>query len=176
MHRFSGRSVLFHEEQAFRQVGLWVLLLSSVVLVIAIFGYGLFQQWVLGRPWSDRPLSDSALLLVATSSIGLTLGIVWLFYRLKLITEVRDDGVYVRFFPWRAKLIPFRDINRCEVRTYRPIREYGGWGIRYGRNGKAYNVSGDRGVQLEFIKGCSLLIGSQQPTAEAINRQRAAKQ
>jgi hypothetical protein len=61
--------------------------------------------------------------------------------------------VYVRFFPWRAKLIPFRDINRCEVRTYRPIREYGGWGIRYGRNGKAYNVSGDRGVQLEFIKG-----------------------
>jgi hypothetical protein len=49
------------------------------------------------------------------------------------------------------------------VRTYRPIRDYGGWGIRYGRNGKAYNVSGNRGVMLEFSHGQKLLIGSQKP-------------
>jgi hypothetical protein len=39
--------------------------------------------------------------------------------------------------------------------------EYGGWGIKYGKMGKAYNVSGNRGVQLEFTDGKRLLIGSQ---------------
>jgi len=177
MQRLSDRPVIFHEEQAFRQVWLWVVLLSSAVLVVGLFGYGLFQQWVLGQPWGNQPLSDMALLFVAVSVVGLDLAIVWLFYRLKLVTEVRDDGVYVRFFPLRAKLIPFRDITRCEARTYHPLREYGGWGIRYGRNGKAYNVSGNQGVQLEFIKDRPLLIGSQQPAAlaEAINRQRSTK-
>ena len=47
------------------------------------------------------------------------------------------------------------------ARVYRPIREYGGWGIRYGKNGKAYNISGDRGVQLELQNSKPLLIGSQ---------------
>ena len=51
---------------------------------------------------------------------------------------------------------------RWEARTYRPILEYGGWGIRYtmGR-GWAYNVSGNQGVQLELASGKRILIGSQ---------------
>ncbi len=43
------------------------------------------------------------------------------------------------------------------------MKEYGGWGIRYGMKGMAYNVSGNRGVQLEFETGKRLLIGSQRP-------------
>ena len=54
-------------------------------------------------------------------------------------------------------------LKKYEVQTYRPIRDYGGWGIRYGRGGKAYNVSGNRGVMLELSDGQKLLIGSQKP-------------
>jgi TATA-box binding protein (TBP) (component of TFIID and TFIIIB) len=51
------------------------------------------------------------------------------------------------------------------------LLEYGGWGIKYGRKGKAYNVSGNRGVQLVFKDGKQLLIGSQraEELAEAIS-------
>jgi hypothetical protein len=35
--------------------------------------------------------------------------------------------------------------------------------IRYGKNGKAYNISGKRGVQFEFLDGKRLLIGTQKP-------------
>jgi len=49
------------------------------------------------------------------------------------------------------------------VLTYSPISDYGGWGIRYGSIGKAYNVSGNRGVQLELLNGERILIGSQKP-------------
>jgi len=71
--------------------------------------------------------------------------------------------LYIRFFPLTHQEIPFKDIVSCEVRTYSPIREFGGWGIRYGRGTKAYNVSGNRGIQLELSNGKRVLIGSQRP-------------
>jgi hypothetical protein len=36
----------------------------------------------------------------------------------------------------------------------------GGWGLRFGAKGKAYNVSGNRGVLLTFEGDKTLLIGS----------------
>ena len=57
--------------------------------------------------------------------------------------------------------IPLEDLKSVEARTYSPIREYGGWGFRYGRSGKAYNVMGNRGVQLELKSGERVLLGSQ---------------
>jgi len=79
------------------------------------------------------------------------------------VAEVRDDGLYIRFYPLTHQKIPFEHIVHCEVRTYNPIREFGGWGIRYGKGGKAYNVSGNRGVQLDLVNGKRLLIGSGRP-------------
>ncbi len=86
-----------------------------------------------------------------------------LFFSVKFVTEVRNDGIYICYFPFHRSFhtISFKEIRRYEVRTYRPIMEYGGWGIRYGTKGKAYNVSGNRGLQLELSNGKQLLIGSQ---------------
>jgi hypothetical protein len=55
------------------------------------------------------------------------------------------------------------EIVSWDARTYRPILEYGGWGIRYSPFGKgwAYNISGNQGVQLELMNGKRILIGSQ---------------
>ena len=57
------------------------------------------------------------------------------------------------------------------TRTYSPMREYGGWGIRFGKSGKAYNIKGDEGLQLVFKNGKRLLIGSQksQELAQAVD-------
>ena len=82
----------------------------------------------------------------------------------KLEPEVRTDGLYVRYFPFHINFKRFGadDLNKYYARKYRPIWEYGGWGIRgsFGK-GKAYNVSGNKGVQLVFKNGRQLLIGSQ---------------
>jgi hypothetical protein len=91
------------------------------------------------------------------------IGISWLFYGLKLLVEVREDGVHINFAPLVRRTVLFENIVSCEVRTYRPMREYGGWSVKYGRAGKAYNVSGNRGVQLKLSNGKGLLIGSQRP-------------
>ena len=133
------------------------------ILALIFFGYGIFKQLVLGQPWGSKPLPDIALLIVGLFFILLLAVITYSFYAMKLITEVRDDSLTVRFHPLTHQLIPYEHIKTCKVRTYHPIREYGGWGIRYGRKGKAFTVSGTLGVQLELIQGKSLLIGSQRP-------------
>jgi len=41
------------------------------------------------------------------------------------------------------------------------MKEFGGWGIRYGFESKAYNVSGDKGVQIVLKNKRKVLFGSQ---------------
>lgn len=159
----SSTEVTFREVQKFRQRFLWILLLITDLLTLIFFGYGMFKQLILGQAWGSRPMPDSGLIIVGLSTILLLSILTYAFYRMQLVTEVRNDGLSISFLPLRTQLIPYSHIKTCKALTYHPIREYGGWGIRYGRKGKAYNVSGNRGVQLEFIQGKPLLIGSQRP-------------
>lgn len=138
--------VHFREVQQFRQIWLWTLLLLMPVLFLLAVSPG-------GRPLTllERILPLGFLAAVA----------VW-FWFLRMITEVHDDGVQVQFIPlWRKRKIPFGEIRRATAKSYRPITEYGGWGIRWGPGGQAYNVSGDRGVLLELTDGRRVMIGSQ---------------
>jgi len=80
----------------------------------------------------------------------LPVAIAVLFLMLKLETQVRRDGLYVRFFPIHIRYRKFEREVLFEYfsTTYSPIREYGGWGIRFGVKGKTYNVSGNQRVEL----------------------------
>jgi hypothetical protein len=155
--------VNFREVQRFRQKWLWIAIVVVLLGLLISFGYGMIKQLVFGHPWGNRPMSDTALAIVGPLMILMGIGISWLFLILKLLVEVREDGVHIHFVPLAHQTVPFGDIVSCEVRMYRPLREYGGWGLKYGRAGKAYNVSGNRGVQLKLSSGKGLLIGSQRP-------------
>jgi hypothetical protein len=149
---------IYREVQRFRQPWLWL-------LIAGIFGvtvWGFAQQIILGRPFGQNPASDTVVMIIAFV-FGLAFPV--LFLVANLTVEVRSDGLYYRFFPfhWSFRRISAETLSKHEVHKYRPIRDYGGWGIRYGRSGKAYNVSGNRGVMLELSDGSRLLIGSQKP-------------
>ena len=158
----------FQEVQRFTQRWVWILLMIIMLGLVIIFGYGFIEQLVFGIPWGDRPVSDSTLLMIGTAIILFTVSMIYLFYSLRLITEIRKDGVYIRFYPFRSKIIPYKAITTCEARTYKPLAEYGGWGIKYGRSGWAYNIYGDRGVQLVLDDQKRILIGSQRADELAI--------
>ena len=151
----------FLEIQRFTQRWLWVLLILLMLILVGVFGYGFIEQLLFGRPWGDRPVSDDMLLLIGSVVILFSVSMIYLFYTLRLITEVRDEGLYIRFYPLRGKVIRYQSIKSCEARTYKPLSEYGGWGIKYGRSGWAYNIIGDRGVQLVLDNNKRILIGSQ---------------
>jgi len=157
---------LYQETQYFRQVWLWALVLFISLLSL----YGAFQQLFLRQPFGNNPAPDS-LMVVLAIIFGIVLPLF--MYKTNLTIEVRSDGLYFRYFPFHLSFhrIASEEIMRYEACTYRPIKDYGGWGIRFGRKGKAYNVSGNRGVKFEFSNGKYLLIGSQKPEelAEALS-------
>ena len=157
--------LLYREVQHFRQVWLWLLLLCLAGVAI----YAVVEQLILDKPFGSNPASDTVLIIIV---VIFGFGFPIFFYFMNLTTEVRSDGLYYRFFPFHLSFhkIPLEDLKTYEVRTYSALREYGGWGIRWGLNGKAYNVGGNRGVQLELSNGELILIGSRKPDefAEAL--------
>ena len=78
-------------------------------------------------------------------------------------TTVTTDSVTVRFGVFYKTRIPLAEVRQADAVEYRPIAEYGGWGIRgFGRR-RALNARGNRGVLLTRADGSTLLIGSQKP-------------
>jgi Family of unknown function (DUF6141) len=148
----------FHEEQRFEWF--WTAMFCVPALIV---GFGLFRQVFLGKP-----LVSSALLwpaFIVTVVVG-----VW-FSRMHLITEVRDDGLFIDFiWLWPERTIAWNDIQSIGTRTYRPIRDFGGYGVRWAARGIVYHARGKQGVRLVLASGERVLIGSQQPAelAQAI--------
>ncbi len=169
--------ILFEEVQRFRQPVLWAFTIGCSLFVAGILAYGLYRQVIQGHPWGDRPMSDAGLIRAALIGCGLAAALPLFFFHLKLIVRVTRGRLRVKFFPFVNQTIPLDRVARWEARVYHPVREYGGWGIRWGgKRGWAYSVSGNLGVQLEFQDGKRLLIGSRRADdlVRALERAREA--
>jgi hypothetical protein len=82
-----------------------------------------------------------------------------------LYTKIDKHGIYFRFIPFHASFTfyPWEKITGMQITTYNPIKDYGGWGIRGGRKGIAYSVSGNTGIDIELINDKKILIGTRKP-------------
>jgi len=96
-----------------------------------------------------------------------------------VVTEVTEQEIVVSFgrgFTMYRKRVQLHDIRETRPVYYRPLRDAGGWGIRWGRfEGKRcafLNARGDRGVFLVYGSEKRLVIGSQEPEqlADAIRK------
>jgi len=148
-----NNEVLFTERQRFSQWWLWFILLG----VNGFFLYGVYTQVIVGQAFGERPMGNVGLLIVT----GLTIFLTLFFVNMRLETVIKKDGIDIRFFPFHFKFKHFSwdSLTKSFVRQYSPSKEYGGWGLR----GTAYNVSGDKGLQLEFTDKKKLLIGTNKP-------------
>ena len=133
--------ILFEERQKFNQWWLWVILLVLPLLSIIPFN-------------SDGINYNYVLICIAIPLI---------FYFFELRTFVTKEGLHYQFFPFHLKkhLIKLDEIEKIEALQYKPLGDYGGWGIRYGFKGKAYNVSGNKGVKVHLTNKKNILFGSQ---------------
>lgn len=157
----SKAKVLFHEEQSFRQIGFWLIIACAMLagpisVVVEIFL--LIGKEVDPTKWSE--LGRSAAILVLADGIVL----FWLLY-MKLITTVTEKGLnlFYRGLYWKDIPISLEDVDSIKAVEYSPLFRYGGYGIRYVVKGKAYNVSGNQGVRIDYKNGKHILIGTQEP-------------
>ncbi len=132
---------LFVENQKFRQWWLWVILLSFPIMSV--------------NPFEEKAIDFTYVL------IGLAIPLI--FYLFELRIKVSNEGLHYQFFPFHLKshIIKIEDIEKFKAMEYSPLKEYGGWGIKYGFKGKAYNVSGNKGVKVFLKNGANIMFGSQ---------------
>ena len=122
--------------------------------------WAFFQQILFGTPWGSNPGPDWFMWLFwLIFGIGFPIA----FYLMRLIVEVKDAAVSIKYIPLTRRQIGISEIREVHAKSYNPIRDYGGWGIRGFSNRRAYNVQGNRGVELVLIDDRSVMIGSQKP-------------
>ncbi len=147
----------FRETQRLRQAWLIGLTLLPAFLAWYVF----IVQVVLGQQVGNNPAPDwTVWLIFLLVGIGLPL----LVFSARLEVTLTDDGIAIHYFPFLRRFIPFAAISSAEAVAYRPLLDYGGWGIRWSCcHGWAYNASGSHGVRLTLTDGRRVLIGSQRP-------------
>ena len=159
--------LFFEEKQKIRQKWLIGIVLFSSAVIIIVFGYGIYNQIFLGKPFGNNPSSDSGLIAISFLMLFVAVGIPMLLLGSYLEIKVFQDGIYFRYIPFIRKFrrINFAAIQSFVIRKYKPIREFGGWGIRFGFKEKSimYNVSGNMGIELVLKDGKKIILGTQRP-------------
>jgi hypothetical protein len=147
---------VFKEQQRFTQTWIIVILAISVIVPIAI----IVKEYLA----ENTTMSSNEFILTLG---GILVSVSFIFF-FQLKTRIDEFGIHYQFFPFHLsmKTIRWQEINTATVRTYDPIGEYGGWGLKGGlfwdkSKGKCMNISGDIGIQLILENGKKLLIGTQ---------------
>lgn len=134
-----------------------------MLLVTVFMWYGFIQQIIFGIPLGNNPAPD-AVLVVLWMIFGIAFPIMMLTL-IKLIIEVRDHGLYVRFSPFHIQYREFlhKDMLHYEPIVYSPIKRFGGWGIRVNLKGEtAYIMNGEQGLELK-LSNQTVVVGTQKP-------------
>ena len=141
----------------------WALVLMGLAVVASIgpllyFGYG---QAEVGQSLGDLSARGAGM---AAGGLVTVYGLAFSTFSC-LNVEVRSDHLFLWFGPLRLirKRIRYSDIQRVSAITYRPFREFGGWGIRWRPGKSAWSIRGNRAVNVELRNGKSVYVGSRVP-------------
>ena len=158
---------VFEENQRFNQW--WMQLINLALIGLLLFSC--YTWFVQKEDFSNVAVNDLTGQIVTISVLILSILLIYIF---KLETVIDERGIFYRFGPIhrKRKSVSWDALDRCYVRKYKPLSEYGGWGYKMGLSGSALNVKGNQGIQLKFKSGKKLLIGTQKPedAQSVINR------
>lgn len=148
--------MVFEEKQTMPKL-MWVLFVLPVLMMVLFFLFYTFESV------GER---DEFLMVMALGT-AIEAIVAWLFYYIKLNTKIDQNGISFRLVPFiLSRQYNWQDIEKVWVRKYSPVGEYGGWGIRsrsFSGKNMAYNVWGNKGLQIHLKNGKKILIGTQKP-------------
>lgn len=140
----------FTEKQ--KMNGVWIAVIpSSFLACLATYK----EMKPISEDWKNiLPLITTILIMVS---------ICIFMYMTELRTQITNEFIQVRYFPFHLKPKTFywNDITSFETRSADSLNEYWGWGIRGTKKNRACTAYGDYGIQLTFQNGNRLFIGSQ---------------
>jgi hypothetical protein len=110
-----------------------------------------------GSVRSDRILGALVVGGVALAVHWLVAGLSVRLHRDVMVVGIGSSGLI-------SKRIAYQDIEDTESVRYHPLRDFGGWGIRFAKDGRrAWTARGDQAVVLHLSDGTRLYVGSDRP-------------
>ena len=142
---------VYREEQRFNQR--WLLIsvgaafLASVLVSLVLLSGGRTSIF-----WALLPPLAGAVTLLP-------------LFRARLQVTIDAESIRYRFRPFhlRERVILRSGVKLLRVVRYNPLLDYGGWGIRTGRKGRAYTVSGRYGLSVTLRGNRRILLGTDRP-------------
>jgi hypothetical protein len=144
----------FREDQRFRGPWIWTAIAIDLVVTAIVCGAILYRS---GQEDARAAIYATGLIIIAVNA-----GVIALLLITKLQIEVSRQGIFVRLYPFqrRVRKIDLDGVTGARLVSFRPIRDYGGYGLRVRRDGKAYIVQGEQGVRLDYANGYHILIAA----------------
>ncbi|MEY3717629.1 MAG: hypothetical protein RL285_1504 [Bacteroidota bacterium] len=98
---------------------------------------------------------DLAIDLFKQPQLWIMLSVLILLLSLKLKVQINGNEIRYQMLPFhrKARCISWQDVTSCQILKINALREFGGWGIRSGRLGKAYNPEGNIILHIETRTG-----------------------
>ncbi|NAW50484.1 hypothetical protein GNY06_03475 [Elizabethkingia argentiflava] len=144
----------YKEKQRVNQLWIWGILIFILIVLV----FGTYKQVFEGNNFGSKPVSNLTLIIITVFFLLFALFIS----AIKLITNIDKTGIQIQFIPFFiVKKYEWDQISKVYIKEYSPLRDFGGWGIRYSSQGKAFSLRGRYGLQLELISGDKILIGTQ---------------
>lgn len=104
-------------------------------------------------------------LIILLSVAGLISIGIGLFPAFALTTQLKTDGVYLKFPPMQLRFTRYawEDIAEAYIRNYDAVQEYAGLGIKVSPAGIGYVLTGNTGLQLILKNGTKILVTTKKP-------------
>jgi hypothetical protein len=96
------------------------------------------------------------------ASLNAAIGVLLLLFYGGQRTRVSSEGITLRYGLMGIRIFrcQLSEIAGVRIRSFAPLADFGGYGIRMGRGVTAYFLTGGTGVQLDLAARRSVLIGS----------------
>jgi hypothetical protein len=155
--------VLFKEEQRFKQWWIWLILVVTLLALIVPLINAITEEQA-----SLSSSGNARFIVYGVLAVLFLVPAITVILFIKLKTKITEKCIYVAYFPFvrQWKEISLSEIKKYEIRKYRPMLEYGGYGMKKRRKaGQAFSISGNMGLQLYLKNGKKLLIGTHKKQA-----------
>ena len=155
-------TLLYEEKQGFGRL----LKIVALILAVWILTYAII---IISKHGGRQPdISPSQAFMLAMVPLPMIIFLTtfpFMARHIRIETQVRSGGLYVRLRPFFWRHVPRQDLRIRKVVTFRPIRDFVGygWHRNWWTKTTYYNASGNRGVRIDLPNGGHLLIGSQTP-------------
>ena len=162
--RQSERNRPIYRERTWVPLWFWILIWGACLLGAGSALHALYVEspgpGALGT--GEQP---SAGLLVVVSGLLLLLPTLLTLASSCLDVEVRTGYLFVAFGPLHLlrTRIRWSAMEAVEAVSYRPIREFGGWGLRIRKRKTAWTIRGSQAARITLSSGKRVYVGSRFP-------------